>query len=196
MKVEKLPRIIERDGDVCLYCPEPFSEINPAEFDHLNNDSSDNRDENLVQCHHACNIRKKFSPEMQFIAKEKLKQNERAISASEKASAILKIEHPEGLTSSQQISQACRPIAKEWLYNHINEEGQVTLSEAVGAIVDACQKRIGWGSQAAIYNHINAWCNRYTGEFTKTKEAGKNVIRIRDEKFSIHNKSNTSEVQS
>jgi len=181
MKDANLPIVIERDGLICLYCKLGFTDTNQYQIDHLNDDTSDNRPENWCLCHRSCNNRKKFSPEFQLIAKEKLKENEKTVSVRERTHAHLKVEHPEGLTSSQQISYANKPIAKEWLYNHIMEEGQVTQSEVVPAIADILEKRTGTGSQQAVRNYINSWCNRYTGEFTKTKEAGKFVIRIRNE---------------
>ena len=79
------PLIIERDypdqhTPVCLYCGQEF--INgdkdyQKEWDHLNNNDSDNRPENLVWAHARCNELKKTNADWQIIALEKLKKNER-----------------------------------------------------------------------------------------------------------------------
>ncbi len=74
-KMELLPLLIERDGACCLYCKCMLS-LDKIIYEHLNNDRSDNRFENLTLSCQSCNIKKITDPDLQIIAKEKLKQNE------------------------------------------------------------------------------------------------------------------------
>jgi len=189
MKQKRAPLIWERDGENCYLCELGFSATNPPEYDHLNNDIYDNRVENLGFVHRKCNLDKRNNTDLQLKADAKLLQNEKWLSAREKAHGkCSRVEHPEGLTSSQEISYTNKPIVKEWLYQHVLEEGQVTLSEAICGIVNMLEKRTGTGSEQAVRRYINGWCTVYGGEFTKTKQDGKYVIKIRDEKQTIDNK--------
>jgi len=190
-KMKNLPIVRKRDGYVCLYCSESFTDTNPSEIDHLNDDYRDNRPENWVECHRACNVKKKDSPEFQLIAREKLEQNERGLSVRERANAQRMIENTgntEGLTSSQAISKANMPIAKEWLHLNINLAGTIQLQRAVPSMTAYCRKRTGWGSQQAMRRYIEEWCTLESGEFVLFKEDGVLMIRLRDEKQTIDNK--------
>jgi len=179
-KTEAFPIIVERDGYLCFYCDGKFTATHPPEYDHLNNDSKDSRVENLVLCHHECNIKKKTSSDWQIKAIEKLKQNERVLLACERRLADTGT--TQELTSSQQISKALRPIALQWLEEHTLIEKEILLKDAVNAIVFLCQKQTGWGSQATIYRYIDECTNRYYGGFTlSTDGAGKTIIRRRTE---------------
>ena len=179
-KTEAFPIIVERDGYLCFYCDGKFTATHPPEYDHLNNDSKDSRVENLVLCHHECNIKKKTSSDWQIKASEKLKQNERVLLACERRLADTGT--TQELTSSQQISKALRPIALQWLEEHTLIEKEILLKDAVNAIVFLCQKQTGWGSQATIYRYIDECTNRYYGRFTlSTDGAGKTIIRRRTE---------------
>jgi len=179
-KTESFPIIVERDGYQCFYCIMGFSLTHSAEYDHLNNNPDDSRVENLVLCHHECNIKKKTSSDWQIKASEKLKQNERVLLACERRLADTGT--TQELTSSQQISKALRPIALQWLEEHTLIEKEILLKDAVNAIVFLCQKQTGWGSQATIYRYIDECTNRYYGIFTlSTDGAGKTIIRRRTE---------------
>ena len=179
-KMKYFPIIVERDGYRCFYCHDEFPDNHPAEYDHLNDDLNDSRVENLILCHHECNNKKKNSYDWQILARDKLIQNEKTVLASERILADTGI--IEELTSSQSISQSLRPIALQWLEEHTLIDGSILLQDAVPAIVNLCQKQIGWGSQAAIRRYIEEWSNRYNGKFTLSQnESRKIVIRRRTE---------------
>jgi len=180
LKKEFFRIIVEKDDYKCFYCNEGFSDVHPAEYDHLNNNSNDSRIENCVFCHHECNIKKKTSSDWQIKAMEKLKQNERVLLASERR--LADTGSVEELTSSQAISKAVRPVAMQWLEEHILMEQELLLRHVVPAIANLCQTQIGWGSHAAIRRYIEEWCNPYNGKFTLTKnDSEQTIIRKRTE---------------
>ena len=177
---EYYPDKIKDDGYQCLLCKEPFTDKNPPEWDHLNNNPNDSRYENVALVHKTCNNKKKFNPDYQIIAQEKLLENEKAVLVCERRQADTGT--TQELTSSQQISKALRPIALQWLEEHTLIEKEILLKDAVNAIVFLCQKQTGWGSQATIYRYIDECTNRYYGRFTlSTDGAGKTIIRRRTE---------------
>jgi len=172
--------IVERDGYRCFYCKEGFATIRPLEYDHLNNDMNDTRPENLVVSHHECNNKKKTNSDLQIKAQEKLIQNEKVVLACERKLADTGT--TEDLTSSQAIGKANRPVALQWLEEHLIMEQEILLKYAVPAIVNLCQKKTGWGSHAAIRRYIEEWSNPYNGKFTLSKnQSGETVIRRRSE---------------
>ena len=178
--MESFPRIVERDCYLCFYCEGEFDENHPAEYDHLNNNPNDSRDENLVLAHHKCNIEKKSNIEWKMRAIDKLHQNEKTLLASERKLADTGT--TEELTSSQKINQVNEPIAKQWLAEHLLMEPEIVLKDAVSAIVNLCRKQTGFGSQPAIRRYIEDWSNPYNGDLTLSKnENGKTIIRERTE---------------
>jgi len=157
-KNEWYPLIIDRDGYRCFYCKKDFEKYNPSEYDHLNNNSHDNRPENLVLTHHSCNIIKKTSPEWQILANQQLEENERSTFGCER-----KNEH-ETLTE-QIISQTNRDMTKTFLLEHTINGKTILLKDAVNAITHLCNDNNNTGSQAAIRRYIDVLCNPYTGNF-------------------------------
>ena len=178
-KVEFFQILTERDGYLCFYCDEDFTRNHHIEFDHLNNNPNDTRPENLVLTHHECNNKKKLSTDLQIKAQEKLSQNENTVFASERTQADTGT--TDELTSSQQISKALRPIALQWLQEHLLMEKEIELKHAVNAMVHLCQEQTGWGSKPTIYRYIDEWTNPYNGQFTLITKDGKTIIRKRTE---------------
>jgi len=177
MKQKYNPIIVKRDGSDCFYCYKPFTELDPAEIDHLNDNPSDNRPENWVRCHRHCNMEKKWNLDYKIRAADKLEENERSLSVCEKVSEITNNE----LTSSQARSDANKELGINYLRTHVVDEGQATLNEIVPAMVNYCNSVNGTGSQSAMYRYVTDVCNRYNGEFKKIKEKGIIVIRVRKE---------------
>lgn len=177
MKIRYYPFLIKRDGNQCFYCHGPFTEDNPYEYDHLNNDDNDSRPENTVLTHHSCNVKKKYSELWLSKALGKLKMNEASKSVCER------IEVDSGtdieLTSSQQINQINTRITKQFLLEYTMNDDILYLKDAVNAIVNLCQENNDTGSQAAIYRIIERLCNPINGKYTICDYNGKNVIRRR-----------------
>jgi len=179
-KKEEFPFLVGRDGYGCLYCPDPFTDTNKPEFDHLNNNDKDNRPENHALVHHSCNVKKKYSPELQIIAAEKLKENECSTFACE--GNLADTGTTEQLSSQQAISKINRSMAEQWIVEHTLMEKEVMLKDAVNAIVNLCNDNNGTGSQSAIYRYIDSLSNPYNGKYTLSSNLkGKTIIRRRTE---------------
>ena len=174
------PIIRDRDPYVCLYCKGEFTETHPPEWEHLSNDPNDSRPENLVFAHKECNNRKKFNPEYQVLAYEKLIQNERAVLACERTLADTGT--TKELTSQQEISKINKRITKQFIQEQTINNNELLLRDVVNAIVDICDDNNGTGSQSAVYRYIDFLTNPYTGKYTlATNEKGQTVIRRRTE---------------
>ena len=163
--------IQQRDGYACFYCKDNFSETHPAEYEHLNNNETDNRLENLAFSHHECNNKKKFNTDWQVLATEKLRKNETAVFAGERKGEDLPL-------SEQEILRINRGITKTFLLEHTLNGQSLMIGDAVNAIVNLCNHNNSTGSQSAIYRYIDALCNPYNGDFIKEKNPdGKLIIR-------------------
>jgi hypothetical protein len=179
-KKEWFPFIVKRDGYKCLYCPRPFTDTNPSEYDHLNNDEKDNRPENLCLAHHSCNVRKKYNADLQILARKKLQENERSTFACERTLADTGTTRE--ITSQQEINKTNMIITEQFLLEHTVNREELVLRDAVNAIVDICQKNNHTGSQAAVYRYIDSLTNPYTGKYTlSANSTGKSIIRKRTE---------------
>jgi len=176
---KQFPEIVKRDKYQCPYCADTFTETNLPEWDWYNDDDADNRVENRTLAHHSCIEKKKDDIDLQLIANEKLKANERAIPVCERTRADTG--STDELTSSQKINKALHPIASQWLEEHLLMEQEILVKDAVNAIVHLCQEQIGWGSQPTIYRYIDEWTNPYNGQFTLVTKDGKTFIRKRTE---------------
>ncbi len=180
LKKEINPIVLERDGYKCLYNNCEFTETNPLEYDHLNNNPQDNRPENLAFCCHTCNNKKKFSPEMQVIAHEKMIENERTVLM--RAGMLADTGTTEQLTTSQAINKTNRRLALQWITEHTITEPEIIVKDAVNAIVNLCQDSNDTGSQSAVYRYIDEFTNPYNGKFTLcSNPQGKTIIRRRSE---------------
>ena len=179
-KRDDFSSIVERDGYRCLYCPEPFTETHPEEWEHLDNDIYNDAIWNKTFTHHECNNRKKLSPELQIIAREKIISNKKYVFARERTQADTGT--TKELTSQQEISKTNIGIAKRFIQEHTINNEDLILRDTANAIVDICQDNNGTGSQSAVYRYIEFLTNPYTGKFTlSTNSQGKTIIRRRTE---------------
>ena len=180
LKQKNEPIIRDRDPYVCLYCKGEFTEIRPPEWEHLNNNPNDSRPENLIFAHKECNNRKKFNPEYQVIAHEKLIQNERTVLSRERTLADTGT--TKDVSSQQEINKTNMRITEQFLLEHTVNGEELILRDVVNAIVDICQKNNHTGSQSAVYRYIDSLTNPYTGRYTlSANEKGQTIIRRRTE---------------
>jgi len=131
------PFIIKQTGRDCFHCHCENSELNPLEYGHLNANDEDNRPENLAYMCHACNIKQKFSFDMQILANEQLKKNEKAMYVCERTKADSGTKND--LTSCQEINKINVQITKQWLQEHTINGEMPILNDSVYAIVNICQ---------------------------------------------------------
>ncbi len=179
---KKIDKVIRLRGDkfLCFYCECTFSAINPAEYEHLNNNPSDNRPENIVYACHSCNNKKKFNFDLQIMAQEKLESNEKAVLMRERrqADSGTKID----LSSQQEINKTNTQITDQFLLEHTLHGESFVLKDGVDAIVNICQENNGTGSQSAVYRYLDYKCNPINGKYTIfLNSEGKNAVRRRTE---------------
>ncbi len=179
-KAKEYPIHYANQKGLCLFCSKEFNEYFTPEVDHLNNNKHDNRIENHALVCHSCNNLKKSNAEMQVIASEKLKENEKRVYACERILADSGT--IEDLTSSQAINKTNTRITKQFLSEHTINNQILILKDAVNAITNICQDNNGTGSQSAIYKTIDYLTNTINGKYTIClNEFGKNVIKRRTE---------------
>ena len=173
--------ILQRDGSNCFYCMLPIEHEEDMEFDHLDNVESHNYPENLVFCHHVCNVKKRMYQPWQDKAIGKLTINQRkTLFVCERTQADTGTTKES--TSQQEISKTNIGIAKRFFQEHTINNEELVLRDAVNAIVDICQDNNGTGSQSAVYRYLDFLTNPFTGKFTlSTNSQGKTIIRRRIE---------------
>jgi len=166
------PLIDDRDGKDCFYCEKPFPtkklgilsfpiDKNLAkEYDHLNNDKTDNRLENLVHAHRICNQQKKHSNKLIMKAKAKLRDNER--------SAEIPVSHAntdkETATETDSNAIFCE-IALKSLADHLQPKGQLPAKtdelmykEFLDLIAGKAYKITGHASQNTFRRIVDMFC--------------------------------------
>jgi len=177
LKTTRFPLLwIDQKGH-CLFCELEFSDTLKPEIDHLNNNPNDNRIENWALVCHACNNKKKANIELQVIAHDKLKANEKREYECERMLADSGTEF--GLTSCSAINKINTQNAKQFVLEHTMNDEILYEKDAVNAITNLCQENNGTGSQPAIYRIIERLCNPINGKYTICDYNGKNIIRRR-----------------
>jgi len=180
MKVKQYPIKMQSQKGMCLYCSKPFTDYFTPEFDHLNNNTKDNRPENLALVCHSCNNRKKSNAEMQVIGSEQLKSNLNLECMC--AGMLADTGTSPDLTSSQATNKTNMDETKRFLYEHTINNQIIILKDCVNAITYLCQEKNGTGSQSAIYRYIESLTNKINGKYTIClNDSGKNIIRKRSE---------------
>ena len=174
------PQVIEQTGNGCFFCSCVDTELNPLEWGHLNGNENDSRPENLAFMCKSCNNKHKFNFDMQILGNEQLRENEKAVLASERMLADTGTN--KDLTSQQEISKCNNRITKQFLSEHTINNDELLLKDTVNAIVDICQDNNDTGSQSAVYRYIDSLTNPYTGKYTlSVNSKGQNIIRRRTE---------------
>jgi len=178
VKANRFPLLWTDQKGQCLFCSIAFSDIVKPELDHLNNNSNDNRMENWALVCHTCNNKKKTDIDMQVIAYDKVKANQKREYACERMLADSGIDF--NLTSSQSINRITTQTTRQFLLEHTMND-KLYEKDAVNAITNLCQENNGTGSQSAVYRIIESLCNPINGKYTTCSTPKGNVIRRRTE---------------
>jgi len=172
MKLKYYPYLVKRDGNKCFYCKAAFSANHRYEYDHLNSILKDSRPENLVLCHHECNVKKKYNSDHQIMAYEKLKLNEQ----SEYVCASITVEE-QPLTSCQRINQQITEVTTNFLAEHTLNDEELPLTDTTYAITHITQDRFKCGSPDAVLRCIKVLSNSINGTYIIFKKDRKNFIK-------------------
>ena len=189
-KAKWFPLKIEQDGNVCWYCKMEFVEQVfkwRREWDHLNNHENDNRFENFVLAHQECHQKKKFDFDMQFLAREKLKENESSGSLGEREgekNADIQTETNMEIDSNIEFARITEEFLTERLKSRNGKqpvETELDSKITMDTITYLCRKETGHGSQNTIRRIIDEFCCPFA-DFEKVKKKGRFVIQLRNGK--------------
>jgi len=160
----------QRDGEICIYCIKPLG--SKYVLEHLNDNRDDNRLENYVNAHQACNISKSFNIDYQIIAKEKLQQNENALFLPKED------DEPEASTEIK-ISQNNFDITEQYITEKIAIDQSISWHDALYGSVYQCKRKTGYGSTQCARNYLFVLTSP-EASFMRTKnEQGKSIISRR-----------------
>jgi len=148
LKLKFLPMILTRDhGFYCFYCKQSI--IKEYIYEHLNDDRTDNRFENLVIAHQKCNIEKIKNLEYKAMADEKLDQNE------EMGLHYLEDKTAHDQNSSEiEINKALRSFTIQYISEKLAIDGRYPFIDALTEIVYLCQEKFGHGSEQTIRRYL------------------------------------------
>ncbi len=190
MKSQNFPIILKRDGPNCFYCSGVFvgkikakltkQEDLIREWDHLNDDETDNRVENLCFAHRKCNRAKQNDFDMKMRALEKLNENERLAEIPEVHSNTDKDTTAE-LDTNGVFIKIARDYLDELLNSHNGHppiDDKLPLKTTCDILAAKGIKKTGHGSPITFRRIVDVLCSGEF-EFEKFKEDGVFWIRLR-----------------
>lgn len=177
-KDKKIPIIINRDGNVCFFCKTPFvPELDDLTrvIDHANNDSQDNRVENLLLAHRKCNESKKTNPDYQILATNALKEN---LTRVESLSERKKDNDTDELTEGD-INLIINKLVRAELETKLPEGSTAdiqygrTLKNLHFLLIEETHGR---GSEPAVRRALDAYCSDFAPWMSQKRGRGNRVI--------------------
>jgi len=175
-----LDLLIQRDGGYqCFYCKKKFGKEHPI-FEHLNNDPTDNRLENLVLSCQSCNIEKSNGGELSRIADEKGEQNEREIFVGEKDlnKILSKNSSTTELPKEIDINTKNYDVVENYIEERIQSWGTIEFKDTLDSCVYLCKVKTGHGSHQCVRNYIHSLSSS-VGPYELIKEGKKRLIQRR-----------------
>ena len=152
-KRQLLTYLVERDGYHCFYCKKGFKSVRDPIIEHLNDDETDDREDNVVLAHQSCNILKYTQKDKKYfnMAELKLEDNEKHLYVRE---SFLKKNSKDEASTEITISKKCFDITEKYVTDNVLANGWVVYKETMHSIVYLCKKKIGYGSEQQIRSHI------------------------------------------
>ena len=172
LKQKYLPEIISRDNFRCFYCKSELQGNNYV-FEHLNNNRTDNRIENIVLSHQSCNVKKSENIEYRMMAEEKLKQNEEMYLSERNFTDSLTDHHS---SSEIGINIKTYDITQQYLLEHITTDGYILFEDALWSIVYLSKEKTDYGSHQAVRSHIKTLTSPVGPYEMKRNENNKKII--------------------
>ena len=178
-KRQLLTYLVERDGYHCFYCKKGFKSVRDPIIEHLNDDETDDREDNLVLAHQSCNILKYTQKDKKYfnMAELKLEDNEKHLYVRE---SFLKKNSKEESSTEITISKKCFDITEKYVTDNVLANGWVVYKETMHSIVFLCKKQTGYGSEQQIRSHILTLTSPVAPfEITKDPMTKKKIIKKR-----------------
>jgi len=189
-KAKSTPLIMERDfpnkqEPFCIFCEGGFMENHKhyrRVWEHLNNDETDSRFENLAWAHAICNQQKKNDYDMQIKAHEKLKENVLwsipAYMGEREGEKIVDIEELTDTEVGKLIDKTTKTFLDERL-KRPNPKSFLPRADTRACITLLIKKETcGRGSHQAVDRAIDNYCCSI-GDYISLKEDGTKIIRLR-----------------
>ena len=187
-KDRMIPKIIERDGNVCFFDKQPFrSDVPGLErvIDHANNDENDHRIENELLVHRKCNEIKKTNHDFQFLALDALRKNLAAAPESlgegegQKRKEIGMDELTEG-----DVNEIINKLVKGELETKLpsgDYETVISYNKTLKGIHFLLIQQTGGrrGSEQSTRRAIDAFCSMYAPWIDEKQGKGNRIIRRR-----------------
>ena len=174
--------LVDRDGYLCFYCKKKFKSVRDPIYEHLNNDETDDREDNLVLAHQRCNVLKSTQKDKKYLdmAEEKLAENEKHAGDLYVRESFLKKNSKDEASTEITISKKCFDITEKYVTDNVLANGWVVYKETMHSIVYLCRKKIGYGSEQQIRSHIQALTSHVAPfEITKDPKTKKKIIKKR-----------------
>ena len=148
--------LVDRDGYLCFYCKKEFKSVRDPIYEHLNNDETDDREDNLVLAHQSCNVLKSTQKDKKYLdmAELKLIENEKHAGDLYVRESFLKKNSKDEASTEITISKKCFDITEKYVTDNVLANGWVVYKETMDSIVYLCRKKIGYGSEQQIRSHI------------------------------------------
>ena len=178
-KRQLLTYLVERDGYHCFYCKKGYKSVRDPIIEHLNDDETDDREDNVVLAHQSCNILKYTQKDKKYfnMAELKLEDNEKHLYVRE---SFLKKNSKDEASTEITISKKCFDITEKYVTDNVLANGWVVYKETMDSIVYLCRKKIGYGSEQQIRSHIQALTSHVAPfEITKDPITKKKIIKKR-----------------
>lgn len=151
LKNKYFERIKERDGAfACYYCNDNLS-LGKFVYEHLNDDRSDNRIENIVFACQSCNNKKPYDNSIQEMAREKLVENE---------SNVLYERNFEKREVSPEIeaNEMGLQMTREYLEEKLKEDEYIDYKDTLHSITSRLYDEQGHASSVTVGRHIELFC--------------------------------------
>ena len=171
--------LVDRDGYLCFYCKKKFKSVRDPIYEHLNDDETDDREDNLVLAHQSCNILKYTQKDKKYfnMAELKLEDNEKHLYVRE---SFLKKNSKDEASTEITISKKCFDITEKYVTDNVLANGWVVYKETMHSIVYLCKKKIGYGSEQQIRSHILTLSSHVAPfEIIKDPKTKKKIIKKR-----------------
>ena len=178
-KRQLLTYLVERDGYHCFYCKKGFKSVRDPIIEHLNDDETDDREDNVVLAHQSCNILKYTQKDKKYfnMAELKLEDNEKHLYVRE---SFLKKNSKDEASTEITISKKCFDITEKYVTDNVLANSWVVYKETMDSIVYLCRKKIGYGSEQQIRSHIQALTSHVAPfEMIKDPITKKKIIKKR-----------------
>ena len=174
--------LVDRDGYLCFYCKKKFKSVRDPIYEHLNDDETDDREDNLVLAHQSCNVLKSTQKDKKYLnmAEEKLAENEKHAGDLYVRESFLKKNSKDEASTEITISKKCFDITEKYVTDNVLDNSCIFYNDTLFCIVYLCREKVGHGSVQQIRSHIYTLTSEVAPfEIVKHPKTKKKIIKKR-----------------